>query len=452
LGTRIVCRSGDPLDPDDIQIVSPETSRAILLLSPGGPYPDLPIAKSLLALTRDRARRTRPYHIVTALQRLANLETVRMIGGDEVQVFLVDRLIAYMIAQTCRQPGLSVVYSEIFSFEGAAVYFKEIPALAGIKFGAALHRFENASLLGLRQRDGEIRLNPPAESLIQPGDRLVAIAAQESAIQPSPESDFQVDQGAFNLENPLPVPLDRLLMLGWNRRAPLILEQLSSYMPAGSEVLVFAPYPVEQMQADCPGNDYFGMQIRFQQGSPVDRPSLEKLAAEDYHYIVILSPTDAPEIQIADASTMLSLLHLRDIARKKDRKLSIVSEILDVRNRDLTEVTSAEDVIISERLVALALTQVAENKDALPLFADLLTPGGPEIYLKPAVEYILPGRPVSFHTVIEAALRKGQTAIGYRLLSQAHQPEMAFGVHLNPEKPALVTFGEQDRVIVLAEG
>jgi len=156
--------------------------------------------------------------------------------------------------------------------------------------------------------------------------------------------------------------------------------------------------------------------------------------------------------QIADATTMLSLLHLRDIAQKTERRFSIVSEILDVRNRDLSEVTSAEDVIISERLVALALTQVAENKDALPMFADLLTPGGPEIYLKPAVEYVLSGQAMSFHTVIEAALTKGQTAIGYRLLSQANQPESAFGVHLNPDKSALITFSDEDRVIVLAEG
>ena len=53
LGTRVVCRSGNPLDPDDIQLVSPETARAVLLLSPGGQYPDLPVVKSLLALVRD---------------------------------------------------------------------------------------------------------------------------------------------------------------------------------------------------------------------------------------------------------------------------------------------------------------------------------------------------------------------------------------------------------------
>ena len=57
LGTRVVCRSGDPLDLDDLQIVSPDTARAIIIVSPGGQYPDLPVAKTLLALARDRQQR-----------------------------------------------------------------------------------------------------------------------------------------------------------------------------------------------------------------------------------------------------------------------------------------------------------------------------------------------------------------------------------------------------------
>ena len=147
----------------------------------------------------------------------------------------------------------------------------------------------------------------------------------------------------------------------------------------------------------------------------------------------------------------MSLLHLRDIARKTGRAFSIVSEILDVRNRDLAEVTSADDVIISERLVALAMTQIAENKDALPVFVEFLTPGGPEIYLKPALDYVTPGKPITFYTVLEAARRKGQTAIGYRLLAEAGAPEQAFGVHLNPDKSAPVSFAADDRIIVLSE-
>jgi Trk K+ transport system NAD-binding subunit len=459
LGTRVVCRSGNPLDLDDLQIVSPDTARAVIAVSPGGPYPDLPVAKTLMALAKDREQRSHPYHIVAAVQRRTNLDLARMIGGDEAQVFAVDNLVSRLIAQTCRQSGLSVVYGELFSFEGAAIYFSEQATLVGATYGQALSCFPSATLIGLQYRDGGVAINPPMETAIRDGDKVIAIAASEAAIRPSLDSDRGrpadgnggIDTEAIRTGLSAWPAIERLLILGWNRRGPMILEQLGYYMPPDSQVLVVAPGEPQQMQAEVAAAQSGRMQITFERGNPVDRPTLERLAGGGYQFVIILSPTDAPDIQLADATTMVSLLHLRDIAGRTGQTFSIVSEILDVRNRDLAEVTSADDVIIGERLVALAMAQIAENKDVMPVFVEFLSPGGPEIYLKPAQDYVTPGKPISFYTVLEAARRKGQTAIGYRLLSEAGAPEQAFGVHLNPEKSAMITLAAHDRIIVLAE-
>ena len=451
LGTRVVCRSGSPLDLDDLRIVSPDTARAIMVLSPGGQYPDLPVAKTLMALAKDRDRRDHRYHIVAALYRPTNLQLARLIGGDEAQIFLVDGLIARLIAQTCRQSGLSVVYAELFSFEGAAIHFHEAASLVGTPYGQALFRFPDATLIGLRYADGRVQINPPMATTIQPGDQVIAIATGGAALHPPAATDYDVDPAAIRDELSAAPPLERLLILGWNRRGPMILEQLGYYMPPDSQVLVVAPGEPQQMQAEVAAAQSGRMQITFERGNPVDRPTLERLAGGGYQFVIILSPADAPDIQLADATTMVSLLHLRDIAGRTGQTFSIVSEILDVRNRDLAEVTSADDVIIGERLVALAMAQIAENKDVMPVFVEFLSPGGPEIYLKPAQDYVTPGKPISFYTVLEAARRKGQTAIGYRLLSEAGAPEQAFGVHLNPEKSAMITLAAHDRIIVLAE-
>lgn len=450
LGTRVVCRSGDPLDLDDLAIVSPDTARAIIIVSPGGQYPDLPVAKAMLALSKDREQRGTGYHIVTAIHRPTNIEIARMIGGAEAQVFMVDRLIAFVIAQTCRQPGLSVVYSELFSFEGEAMYFLEFPGLVGATFGEAQYRCEQAAPIGIQFHDGGVQLNPPVDTVIQVGDTLVAIAASENSIQLSSQPEAEIHWAAIqDIQSP-EVALERLLILGWNRRGAMILEQLSEYVPAGSQARVVAPFDPGQMQADCAGVKLDHLQMTFERGNYTDRATLEKLSAEGYQYIIILNPMEAADIQIADATTIIALLHLRDIAQKTGRTFSIVSEILDVRNRDLVEVTSAEDVIISERLIALALTQLAENKGILPVFVDLLTPGGPEIYLKPAGDYVVPGQTINFYTILAASQKKGETAIGYRYLSEAGDPEKSFGVHLKPDKAEAIVLNEGDRVIVLA--
>jgi Trk K+ transport system NAD-binding subunit len=451
LGTRVVCRTGSPLDLDDLQIASPDTARAIIVVSPGGETPDLPVVKAMIALAQDREQRANRYHVVAAIHRPANLDVARMIGGQEADVFMVDRLVSAVIAQTCRQPGLSTVYAELLSFAGAAIYSREEPALVGMTYGAALSRFRDSALMGLRYRDGRVQLNPAMDTIIQTGDQVIAIAESAPAIRLAEGIAPVVDQDAIRAGQSSTTPVERLLVLGWNRRGPMVLDQISYYAPPGSQVHVVAPYSTQQMQADCSPTPLEKLNVTFEAGNYADRPTLERLAAGGYPYVVILSRTDIPDIQVADAHAMLALFHLRDIMAKTSRSVSIVSEILDVRNRDLSEVSRAEDVIISERLVALALAQIAENRDALPVFVDLLNPGGVEIYLKPAVDYVLPGRPVEFYTIVEAALRKGETAIGYRLLSEAGDAARAFGVHLNPDKLAAITFAGDDRVIVLAE-
>jgi hypothetical protein len=180
---------------------------------------------------------------------------------------------------------------------------------------------------------------------------------------------------------------------------------LAHYVPLESQVHGLAPVDARQMQADVAAIQPGRIHLTFERGNPIDRPTLEKLVAGGYHDVVILSPADAPDIQIADASTILSLLHLRDIARATGEAVSIVSEILDTRNRDLAEVTSADDVIVSERLVALALAQIAEDQHLLSVFAELLTPGGADICLKPAADCVTCDGTVNFYTVVESARR-----------------------------------------------
>jgi len=147
----------------------------------------------------------------------------------------------------------------------------------------------------------------------------------------------------------------------------------------------------------------------------------------------------------------VTLLRLRQIAEQYGHPFSIVNEMLDVRKRDLAEVTRADDFIVSDQLVSLMLAQISENTELATVFDDLFDPEGSELYLKPAVDYVQLGRPVNFYTVVEAAKRRGEVAVGYRQYADSHNPLKSYGVRVHPAKSMLVTFADQDRIIVLAE-
>jgi ion channel POLLUX/CASTOR len=97
------------------------------------------------------------------------------------------------------------------------------------------------------------------------------------------------------------------------------------------------------------------------------------------------------------------------------------------------------------------MCQVSENKDLSTVFEDMISPEGSELYLKPATAYVKPGVPLNFYTVVEAARRRGEVAVGYRLQAETADPAASYGIHLNPEKSRRVAFSERDRLIVLAE-
>jgi hypothetical protein len=155
--------------------------------------------------------------------------------------------------------------------------------------------------------------------------------------------------------------------------------------------------------------------------------------------------------QQADARTLITLLHLRDISEKDATPFSIVSEMLDLRNRELAEVAKVDDFIVSDHLISLMLSQLSENGLLFDVFTDLFDPEGSEIYLKPMADYVTLGQPVNFYTVTEAARRRGETALGYRITSELHDSAKSYGIHTNPKKSTEVAFSTEDKIIVLAE-
>ena len=459
--TRIVCRSGAPIDIADLKIVNPGGARSIIVLAPEDENPDAYVIKTILALTSHPQRAAKPYHIVAFIRDASNLEVARMVGRNEVELVSASDLIARITAQTCRQSGLSVAYTELLDFGGDEIYFKEEPTLVGASFGQALMAYEDSTVIGLRTKSGAVQLNPSMETLISSGDKLIVIAADDDKIHLSGTPVPPVEHAAIRKATVRPSMPERTLILGWNARATAIISELDNYVGTGSIVKLVADEhehdehdsSVDFILPSDGQQTYQNLSIDFQPGNITDRRTLDALTSERYDHIIVLSEAtnSATDAQQIDARTLITLLHLRDIADKQGQQFSIVSEMLDIRNRELAQVTRADDFVVSDKLISLMLSQISENKELARVFQDLFDPEGAEIYFKPVCDYVVLGKPVNFYTVLEAARQRGEVAIGYRLHTQAHATEHAYGVKLNPHKSQPVTFDKEDRIILLAE-
>ncbi len=448
--TKIICRSGAPIDPTELDIASPQTARAIIALPPEEEDADSVIIKTVLAITNNPNRRPEPYTIVTEINSPKTQEVIRLIGSrDHVLAVQVDELIARITAQTARQSGLSVVYSELLDFGGDEIYFKEEAALVGKTYGEALLAYAESAVIGLYQ-GGRLTLNPPADTRIAAGDRLIAISADDDTIRLAAMPAGAIEEKAITSARPAqPAKPESTLLVGWNDGAAIMARELDSYVAEGSRLTVVCNPQLEEA-VRAAGQDLKAMKLRVIAGDSTHRPLLDSLQAAEYDHVIVVADQDLP-VQTADARTLITLLHMRDIAERDETPFSIVSEMLDMRNRELAEAARVDDFIVSDHLISLMLAQLSENRDLYDVFTDLFDPEGVEIYLKPAEDYVELGQPVNFYTVVEAARRRNATAIGYRISDQARDAEHDYGVRTNPPKGERVTFGPQDRIIVLAE-
>lgn len=448
--TRIICRTGSPIDLADLEIANPHAARSIIVLAPEDDNADSSVIKAILAITNNPNRRAEPYHIVAEIRDSQNIEAARLVGREEASLVLVDDLISRIMVQTCRQSGLSVVYTELLDFGGDELYFADLPALVGLSFGDALAAFQDSSLMGLRLSDGRILLNPPMDTPIAAGAQVIAISADDDTVRAVP---FQpdIDEAAIRQTVARPQLPEHTLVLGWNERIRTVISELDQYVAPGSSLTVVTTVLEAEETLDQIRPSLAHQTVKLSEGDATDRRVLEALEPGGYDHIITLSSSGAPDIQQADGRTLVTLLHLRDMASRSGQDFSIVSEMLDVRNRELAQVTQADDFIVSDRLVSLLMSQISENAGLKAVFDDLFRSEGSEIYLKPAGDYVALGQPLNFYTVLEAARRRNEVAIGYRLKSEAENPKSSYGVHLNPHKPGLIQFSELDRIIVLSE-
>ena len=110
-----------------------------------------------------------------------------------------------------------------------------------------------------------------------------------------------------------------------------------------------------------------------------------------------------------------------------------------------------KEFVVSNKLVSLMLAQASENEAFSAIFADLLDEDGSEIYMRPASSYVALGRAVNFYTIVEAARRRGEVALGYaRRRAENADPKNPSGVVVNPRKSDAVAYQPGDRIIVLA--
>lgn len=382
-------------------------------------------------------------HIVAVLHEKKYVDGAKIAGGERLDVIYAADAISRIIAHTCSESGLSNVMTEIFDYDGDELYFEEVPECVGKPFSEILNLFPKQVAFGIVDEKGP-HLNPPMDTVVREGDRIILMEEDDGEFTVSKET-VRVDEGAIEKHPDRNIRKDAgLVVIGTNAELPAILMEYDQFVPGGTVVRVLSQNGQEETLSDLPLQN-----IRLEEShmDDPDRDVLERSLGADTRNVLLLT-NYAEDADTADAETLLNLINISVIEKERGTPFFITSEIRRSANQKLAALIGVDDFIIGSNIVGMIAAQVSENRELLPLFHEILTEEGSEIYMKPASLYVRTDADVNFYTVTEAAARRSEIAIGYKKFNREERKQV---IVTNPVKNSKVHFSDGDMIIVIAE-
>jgi Trk K+ transport system NAD-binding subunit len=443
--TKIITRSVDPSNPKILADMSVARAKSVIVLGNKGTSGS--VTGVLSALSNLAADSTTT--VIADVNDTAAANALMQSAQGRVVTVESQELIAQVTAHACRQPGLAAIYLDLLDFEGNEMYYEPAAEAAGHMFGEALLAYPNASLIGIRRPDGAIWLYPPMNTVINADDYVIAIAEDDDQIiwsKTRPELDsFGAQTALFAAPR---TPPSQTLVIGWNSMAKKVLREIGDYATPGSAALVMA-------QAARVTSDEL-KDLSTQNMQVITRAydgSFQELAAalpgSNFDQVIIFGYRGKTQPADADAQTLLSLLAVNTLKQWGAfgyGRARIIAEILDSNNVELARVVAVEDLVVSDRLASLMMTQLSQSPHLSPIFQQLFGPGGVYLSAKP-INYYVPSGEISYAQLVAAGRARGEVIIGYR--DNEAGTGLTAGIHLNPSKDSTFIAKPSDQAIVI---
>ena len=464
--TRVVTRSGDVSTITNLDMVSLESSGSVIILASCDDTDsaekkassDAKAIQTVLA-TMGNEIESDEFSVVVEIFNPTHREIVQSSFPDHVITVNTSDILAKLLVQTSRSIGLSVVYNEILSFDGCEMYFYDAE-WGDSTFGEVAYHFPDGVPMGIRNADGEIFMNPPVDQAMAPNDEVLILADDDSTIEfmdePAATPEDHELSGVREEQR-----IERELMIGWTFKSAAIIREFSDYIIEGSQIQVLLKKPTEQQVADIAAlnEELDSVEVGLIQKDCLSIEDLLSVKPFEYDNIIILAGTDSEEDYVdaarVDSENIVALLLLRRIFSQyptESGNTKLITEILDSQNDALVAKAGVQDVIISNRLVSMIMSQISESRDIEKVYDDIFQEDGSEIYLKPANLYFgkLPMQ-VSFADMMAIAQKRGEVCIGVKLKMLENDKESNNGITLIPEKNTVFNLHKDDSLVVLAE-
>lgn len=418
--SAITVRHGSPLKLDHLRRVDFLRASAILVPADdergtGWSTGDEDTTKVLLAIgqaMRDESP-PRPPVLVAEVSSDEKASLARRAYGGDSEIVPTEQMVAWMIAQEVKCPGTLAIFDELLAREdGHRLYVGPADVVAGRRVEEVAHLLPEAIVIGLLRGTTPL-VNPSPELLVEAGDRLLAIATDLRLVSAFDRGARVEVPGGLSLREVAIVDQSRrVLLLGWSRKVPALVDALGGGSAPATQIDVFGRVPIPEreilIQRGCP--EKHAAMVRHLEGDVTSRRDLSKLDFAQYDHVILVASDRLESDAESDARTILSSLAVDELLGDNPGPRILV-EMLHPENARLLQ-KRALTVVQSAAIPSMLLTQVCLYRELHAVFDDIVRPGGAEIRIVRAqVLGLTPGR-YRFVQVFNAAQYCGVTLLG----------------------------------------
>ena len=257
-------------------------------------------------------------------------------------------------------------------------------------------------LLGITKEDRSPLLIPNYDNFIKKENRLVILSRNnnDDSINEYPD----IKPSIIKYKN-------NILLICEDKRYDEIIKEISEYIENNNIAMI--SYDLIKSQK----NKYKFM--------------LEKLKKEGITKIVLIS-----EDNITDVKSINILLIIRQIIRKENLNIAILSLLNSIQKRNLIYSDDVRDFIVSGKLIGMLMAQASLSSNILYIFYGLLSKNGKDIIMSPYSDYFQESK--TFQDVYLSLLKKKIVIIGVKRYND---------VILNPNNECLLD--NKDEIIII---
>jgi len=461
--TRIVTRTGSTSNPLALKKIGVQNARSVIILNPAGPAnppeikskADYRVLKSIMAV----AAAVDGGPAVPVVARLHFQQNRKLAEGNllgHIETIDEEQILAKILVQTSRTPGLTAVYSDLVGFLGNEVYFCSIPdRYHGLNFGEFAFYFRQSVPLGLKSRAGAIELNPDPLRVIEEGDEAIVLAEDDSTIHFHEAAVVTPRIPALSGKRKT-LSTEHYLIFGWSTKSPVIIHEYGCYISGDSVIDVVVADLTEDIRSRFeevagrhPG---IRMSIRAVDAMSPEFPA--QLKPENYQTVVILAGQDN-NIEEIDAETISVLLKFRHYLSGTDNTsgsgTQLIAEVMDSENVEIMQHAGVKDFVISNQFVSKIMAQISQEPRVSEIYDILFKAEGSEIYLKSADLYLeeLPAR-IRFADLMAAAQTRKEVCFGVRISENNGPNGVGSRFFIIPDKETVFELHAADHLITLA--